>query len=477
MGVGASTGDARTYNFARAFQIGRDDTCEVSLKHDYVSRQHAEVGFEDGHWWVRDLNSANGLFLNGKRVQLVRVDRKLQVRLGLRGPAIWLEVEAVGPSDEVGLDAKVGSELDGTAARRYFSDSVDETSMSERTIIVRRAFKQIQRKQKSRYLWTVTILVAAAIAIGSYAAYHRRQWNQRQELAENLFYSMKSLELEVAEVERAELGSENRTRVHNYRERQQRMAEEYDRFVKTMDVYRKDLSEQDKVILRVTRVFGECDLNMPVEYVSDVKDYIQRWKASERLRRDVAIAQSNGYSARITKEFLAQGLPAQFFYLALQESNFDPYASGRPTYKGIAKGMWQFIPETAVRYGLRIGPLADQRRPDPGDDRDKWEKATIAAASYVKDLYTTDAQASGLLVMACYNWGEGKVLPLVRSLPANPRERNFWRLLRDHRSQIPIETYDYVFYIVSAAVIGEEPALFGFDFDNPLSQLDEKSTQ
>ena len=29
------------------------------------------------------------------------------------------------------------------------------------------------------------------------------------------------------------------------------------------------------------------------------------------------------------------------------------------TYKGIAKGMWQFIPETAVKYGLRIGPLAD----------------------------------------------------------------------------------------------------------------------
>ena len=51
--------------------------------------------------------------------------------------------------------------------------------------------------------------------------------------------------------------------------------------------------------------------------------------------------------------------------------------------------------------------------------------------------------------MACYNWGEDKVLALVRSLPANPRDRNFWRLLSDHRSQIPQQTYDYVLKIVN----------------------------
>ena len=34
---------------------------------------------------------------------------------------------------------------------------------------------------------------------------------------------------------------------------------------------------------------------------------------------------------------------------------------------------------------------------------------------------------------------------------------------------MPDQTYDYVFYIVSAAVIGENPRLFGFQFDNPLA--------
>ena len=76
--------------------------------------------------------------------------------------------------------------------------------------------------------------------------------------------------------------------------------------------------------------------------------------------------------------------------------------------------------------------------------------------------------------MACYNWGEDSVLPLVRSMPPNPKDRNFWKLLSVYRKKVPQETYDYVFYIVSAAVIGENPRLFGFDFDNPLAGPERK---
>jgi hypothetical protein len=130
--------------------------------------------------------------------------------------------------------------------------------------------------------------------------------------------------------------------------------------------------------------------------------------------------------------------------------------------------MWQFIPETGSRYGLSIGPLASAQQPDPRDDRSNWEKATKAAARYIKDIYSTDAQASGLLVMASYNWGEQRVINILRRMPANPRDRNFWKLLENHRDQVPKQTYDYVFYIVAAAVIGENPRLFGFPFDSPL---------
>jgi hypothetical protein len=72
--------------------------------------------------------------------------------------------------------------------------------------------------------------------------------------------------------------------------------------------------------------------------------------------------------------------------------------------------------------------------------------------------------------MASYNWGPRNIRDRIRAMPQNPRERNFWALLKHH--EIPAETYDYVFYIFSAIVIGENPALFGFDFDNPLAIID-----
>jgi hypothetical protein len=175
-----------------------------------------------------------------------------------------------------------------------------------------------------------------------------------------------------------------------------------------------------------------------------------------------------GYTPKIADEFIKQNLPPHFFYLAMQESSFNAVASGPPTRWGYAKGMWQFIPDTGARYGLTIGPLAGVPRPDLRDDRHDWQKATVAAARYIKDIYATDAQASGLLVMASYNWGEGRVIKLVRSMPENPAERNFWKLIERYRERVPGETYDYVFNIVSAAVIGEDPRLFGLSFDNPL---------
>ena len=133
------------------------------------------------------------------------------------------------------------------------------------------------------------------------------------------------------------------------------------------------------------------------------------------LRQAVNRAQEMGYTKKIAEEFEKQDLPPQFFYLAMQESDFDEVASGPPTRMGIAKGMWQFIPETAQALRPDDRTAGGVRRPDAGDDRHNWEKATRAAAAYIKDIYSTDAQASGLLVMASYNWGENRVIKMLRT--------------------------------------------------------------
>ncbi len=126
-----------------------------------------------------------------------------------------------------------------------------------------------------------------------------------------------------------------------------------------------------------------------------------------------------------------------------------------------------------MHYGLQVGPLVELPRYDPRDERFDFDMSTLAASKYLRYIYTTEAQASGLLVMASYNWGHNAIRRRLKKMPQNPRDRNFWLLLETHK--IPEETYDYVLYIFSAAVIGENPRLFGFDFDNPLKDIEEAS--
>jgi membrane-bound lytic murein transglycosylase D len=464
-----SPGEQRTFQFRRAFRIGRLDDCDVYIDNDYVSRTHAEISFENGKWWVCDLGSSNGIYLGDQRVVRTAIEQPVTIRLGIYGPEVCLEPEPFAGRQK----AEVGSEtMVARYIEHYFDGTANDPSVGQHTMYVRRAFAHVQSKEKRKYGKIIMALALVMIAAASYAVYEHRQVRKQKAMAEDLFYTMKSLDLDVANLERlvadshSQLGIEQ---IRKYRSRREELEKSYDSFLATLHVYDPKMPEQNRLILRVARIFGESELEMPPGFSEEVKNYIKKWQSSPRFATAVQIAKEKGYTTTIPEEMLAQALPPQFFYLAMQESNFDPYASGPVTRKGYAKGMWQFVPETAVKYGLHLGPLVDLRRPDPGDERDHYEKATKAAAAYLKDLYSTDAQASGLLVIACYNWGENQMLPLVRSMPPNPRERNFWKLLANHRRNIPQETYDYVFYIVSAAVIGENPRLFGFNFDNPLS--------
>jgi hypothetical protein len=287
---------------------------------------------------------------------------------------------------------------------------------------------------------------------------------------EGLFYEMKAQDVIIARIQEdlARTSSTvNSEELKAFQDRRRQLEQLYETLASSQ--YGQRVSERDQLILRVTRLLGECDVVAPPNYLREVNRYIERWRSTPRFETAVKRAQENRYTRTIAETFVTRQLPPQYFYLAMHESGFNPTAVGPPTRFGFAKGMWQFIPETGERYGLRRGPYAREPRVDPEDDRSNWEKATVAAASYIKDIYATDAQASGLLVLASYNWGTGRVLNRLKKMPINPKERNFWTLLNQHPDDIPPETYDYVFSIVSAAVIGESPRLFGFQFDNPLA--------
>jgi membrane-bound lytic murein transglycosylase D len=476
--IATSAADRKDYQFSNAFRIGRSDECEVCFNHQYLSRVHVEVFFDKGQWWVRDLASRNGVYVDGQRVELVGVSPSTILRLGIEGPFVALRVASGEALVAERLAAQASAEPQASSEHRlaaykerYFGNLPEGEAVGEHTMLVRMAYRQVQTRQRRQYGWIVAVLAGIILAVGGYALHLHRQAESQRLLAQNLFYAMKSLDLDIVNLQRLVLESNHQqgtAEISKYQERRKEMEQSYDRLLSTLHVYDARMTEPARLVLRIARVFGECELGMPQGFITEIEAYIKRWQSSGRLARAIRVANDNRYTSKIVAELLAEGLPPQFFYLALEESDFDQYVSGPMTGRGIAKGIWQFLPETAVKYGLRLGPLVELPRPDPADDRHHFDRETKAAAHYLKDLYSTDAQASGLLVMACYNWGEDRVLPLVRHMPSNPRERNFWRLLAAYRSKIPQETYDYVFYIASAAVIGENPRLFGFDFVNPL---------
>jgi hypothetical protein len=463
------------YQIKDSVVIGRDESADVRVDNTLVSRRHAEVFFDKGIWWLKDLQSTNGTYVQGERVDERALTETTAFNLGRNGPELVATSVNRWPA---GLQSD--RDVPPDYADYYLTQFSDDEGVGERTIFFRRAFQDLQRKHRRRNIAIALVASVLIAALAWYASYQHSRANRQQQMAETLFYQMKSVELKTATSETTVLalkGQEGIDEIQHIRAQRREIETSYDQFLKQVGLYADQLSEQDRLILRVTRIFGECELKMPPNFVSEVKRYIDYWHSTDKLEKAVAEAENKGYDQRIARALLDQDLPPQFFYLALQESSFDTYAVGPSTANGIAKGMWQFMPQTAVKYGLRLGPLYDLDRPDPTDERHNFEKSTDAAARYLRSIYLTDAQASGLLVMASYNWGEGKVSHLIHTLPNNPHDRNFWRLLSAYRDKVPQQTYDYVFYIVAAAVIGENPRLFGFNFENPLRYLDKASNK
>jgi hypothetical protein len=397
-------------------------------------------------------------------------------------------VEATAPAPPVDQPAPVPPQAETTATTissddppslahykdHYFGKTLDQAG-GEHTMMVRRAFAEVQKKQRMTYGAIIGLVVLLLVAISGVAWYKHSQVVEQRQLATEVFYTMRALEIDLIKlrVEAEQRKSmEAKKQIDAVKDQKKKLEQSYDRYVDSLDIYSKGLSEKEKIIMRMAHRFGECEINMPDGFVEEVFGFIANWQSSKRLARVIRRAKRQGYIPKILEALNQEELPAEFFYLAVQESNLDHQAVGPPTRFGIAKGMWQFIPSTAEKYGLRVGPLKDEAVVDLLDERHNFDKSTRAAASYLRDIYTTDAQASGLLVMASYNWGERRVVKLIQTMPENPRERNFWQLISAYRKKVPDETYDYVFSIFTAAVIGENPRLFGFEFDNPLVKAD-----
>jgi hypothetical protein len=457
--------------FTDAFRIGRGEECELRVKADGVSRNHCEVSWTNGSWQVRDNGSTNGTWLDGLQVETAPLQARNALRLGRKGPVVWLTVEGTPETHGSGVD------LNPYLERYVVGGHTDD--VGGHTMMVRKAVDVTRRRQHRRHLLILSAVVAiAVVALTAVWRWRAAQVEAARNTAFEIFYSMKDLELQLAELEQhrgeAAAGLE---RLESGRERLGALESNYDRYLKELDLIGEHTPEKTRLILRIARVFGECEVGMPPDLVDEVDGYIDRWRQGTRLGQAIERSEENGFAERAARAFDRVHLPAQYYYVALQESDFKLDACGPKTRYGIAKGAWQIIPATGRAYGLSIGPLYLERRFDPQDERHDFDRASFAAATYLRDIYLREAQGSGLLALAIYNYGGTNVRRLIRSLPESPRERNFWQVLIEHRDQFPEETYDYVLRVFSAAVIGENPRLFGFDFKPPLQAAAERASE
>ena len=83
-------GELREREFRSEFIIGRDFQADVRMKDDRVSRRHLRVYPVNNEWHVKDLDSLNGSFVNGKSIDEIKVDPELDVSLDKHGPKIHL---------------------------------------------------------------------------------------------------------------------------------------------------------------------------------------------------------------------------------------------------------------------------------------------------------------------------------------------------------------------------------------------------
>ena len=385
----------KEYFFKDTFRIGRGDTCAVTIQDGLVSRDHLEVSLKNGEWWIADLFSSNGTYLEGKIDDLLVSDH-CKINLGKNGPIVNFELVNENESGAVcayGVDGSVTSYI-----QRYFKEHDNNRPIGDHTRTIQNAFKVVQKKQSKKYLIIIGVVVFISLIATTYAVYQHIKSEEQKELAESIFYQMKAIDIQLSKLSTVVENASNKEveqTIDKMREDYKRMEQIYDKYVGELDVY--NLSEEDRLILKMARLFGECEINMPDNFVREVKTFINKWKSSQRLKLAITRAQDNNYVRPIMEEFFKQDLKPQFFYLALQESDFKFDIVGPITRYGHEQGMWQFIPMTARQYGLKTGPLVDANQYDPLDDRFNVPKATNAAARYIKYIYQTEAQASGLL--------------------------------------------------------------------------------
>ena len=204
----------------------------------------------------------------------------------------------------------------------------------------------------------------------------------------------------------------------------QKNTEEYVQEI-NLDSVKLTSSIPDSVYIRRLK---EMNSFITLPYNDIVRGYLIHYSEKMKSGMKRIIGLSSYYMPIFQETFDRHGLPEELKAMAIIESALNPTAVSRAG----AKGMWQFMYNTAKLYGLHIDSFVDERL-DP-------VKSADAAARYLKDAYKIFGDWN--LAIASYNCGAGNVQKAIKRAGS----RQFW----DIWPFLPRETRGYVPAFVGA---------------------------
>ncbi len=181
-----------------------------------------------------------------------------------------------------------------------------------------------------------------------------------------------------------------------------------------------------------------------------IQQFINYYRGRGRKTMEVGLYRSGMFMLNARRIFREEGIPENVAWLGQVESAWKPTAMSWAA----ASGLWQFIPGTASRFGLKRTAYVDERN--------SFDEAMHASARYLKFL-ANRYNGNWELAMAAYNCGEGNVDRAIRRAGV----ASFWAAY----PYLPKETRNYVPNILATILIANSPNQYGFGHVRPAAPL------
>ena len=209
------------------------------------------------------------------------------------------------------------------------------------------------------------------------------------------------------------------------------------------ELSRLELTEEEKQVTdEQIATIEEVKSKLNFGFTSNalIQQFINHYQGRGRATMESGLRRSGRYMTMARKIFREEGVPEDITWLGQVESAWRPKAYSWAA----ASGLWQFIPSTGARYGLRQTAWVDERN--------SFEKATRASARYLKWLHSR--YNNWELAIGAYNTGEGNIDRAIRRAGT----RDFWAIY----PYIARETRVYVPNILATILIAKDPEKYGF---------------